>query len=98
MDRHARAPLHQRRKANSTVSRSSRPGELRFDGDSAQSRLGVGARRIDIAFTYEIAGVAVSNIQPLPHQLEAVSDCFFREPRLRFLLADDPRRGQDDYG
>ena len=38
--------------------------------------------------------VAVSNIQPLPHQLEAVYECFLREPRLRFLLADDPGAGK----
>ena len=36
----------------------------------------------------------MSNIQPLPHQLEAVYDCFLREPRLRFLLADDPGAGK----
>ena len=59
-----------------------------------QFRLGVEARRIDIAFAYEMAAVAVSNIQPLPHQLEAVYDCFLREPRLRFLLADDPGAGK----
>jgi hypothetical protein len=47
------------------------PSELRFDGDPFQFRLGVEARRIDIAFAYEMAAVAVSNIQPLPHQLEA---------------------------
>jgi len=69
-------------------------GELRFDGDPVQFRLGVEARRIDIAFAYEMAAVAVSNIQPLPHQLEAVYDCFLREPRLRFLLADDPGAGK----
>jgi hypothetical protein len=68
--------------------------ELRFDGDSGQFRLGVEARRIEIAFAYEMAGVAVSNIQPLPHQLEAVYECFLREPRLRFLLADDPGAGK----
>jgi superfamily II DNA or RNA helicase len=70
------------------------PRELKFDGDAVQFRLGVEARRIDIAFAYEMAGVAVSNIQPLPHQLEAVYDCFLREPRLRFLLADDPGAGK----
>jgi superfamily II DNA or RNA helicase len=41
-----------------------------------------------------MAAVAVSNIQPLPHQLEAVYDCFLHEPRLRFLLADDPGAGK----
>ena len=68
--------------------------ELRFDGDPVQFRLGIEARRIDIAFAYEMAAVAVSNIQPLPHQLEAVYDCFLREPRLRYLLADDPGAGK----
>ena len=41
-----------------------------------------------------MAALAVSNIQPLPHQLEAVYDCFLREPRTRFLLADDPGAGK----
>jgi superfamily II DNA or RNA helicase len=68
--------------------------ELRFDGDPMQFRLGVEARRINIAFAYEMAAVAVSNIQPLPHQLEAVYECFLREPRLRYLLADDPGAGK----
>jgi superfamily II DNA or RNA helicase len=68
--------------------------ELAFDGDPVQFRLGIEARRIEIAFAYEMAAVAVSNIQPLPHQLEAVYDTFLREPRLRFLLADDPGAGK----
>jgi superfamily II DNA or RNA helicase len=67
---------------------------LRFDGDAIQFRLGMEAHRIDIAFAYEMAAVAVSNVQPLPHQLDAVYDCFLREPRLRFLLADDPGAGK----
>ena len=68
--------------------------ELRFDGDPRQFRLGVEARRIDIAFAWDMAGVAVSNIQPLPHQLEAVYDTFLPQPHLRFLLADDPGAGK----
>jgi superfamily II DNA or RNA helicase len=70
------------------------PTDMRFQGDPIHFRLGVEARRINIAFAYEMAAVAVSNIQPLPHQLEAVYDCFLREPRLRFLLADDPGAGK----
>jgi superfamily II DNA or RNA helicase len=69
-------------------------GDLRFDGDPIEFRLGVEAKRIEVAFTYDMAAVAVSNIQPLPHQLEAVYDRFLREPRLRFLLADDPGAGK----
>jgi len=67
---------------------------LRFDGDAVQFRLGVEARRLDIAFRYEMAALAVSNIQPFPHQLEAVYDCFLPVPRLRYLLADDPGAGK----
>src|SRR6266545_2030205 len=37
--------------------------ELRFDGDPLQFRLGVEARRIDVAVSYQMAAVAVSNIQ-----------------------------------
>jgi hypothetical protein len=59
-----------------------------------QFRLGIEAQRIEMAFAYDMAAVAVSNIQPLPHQLEAVYDCFLREPRVRFLLADDPGAGK----
>ena len=68
--------------------------ELCFDGDSVEFRLGIEARRIDVAFAYDMAALAVSNIQPLPHQLEAVYDCFLTEPRLRYLLADDPGAGK----
>ncbi len=71
-----------------------RAEDLRFDGDPVRFRLGIEARRIDVAFAYDMAAVAVSNIQPLPHQLEAVYDCFLKEPRLRFLLADDPGAGK----
>jgi superfamily II DNA or RNA helicase len=65
-----------------------------FDADPHRFRLGVEAHRIKIAFTHDMAALAVSNIQPLPHQLEAVYDCFLREPRTRFLLADDPGAGK----
>lgn len=68
--------------------------ELRFDGDPLHVRLGIEARRIEIAFAHDMAAVAVSNIQPLPHQLDAVYDRLLREPRLRFLLADDPGAGK----
>lgn len=65
-----------------------------FDGDPHLFRLAVEAYRIQVAFAHDMAALAVSNIQPLPHQLEAVYDYFLREPRLRFLLADDPGAGK----
>lgn len=69
-------------------------GQLPFDADPVKFRLGIEAQRIQIAFAYEMAALAVSNIRPLPHQLEAVYDCFLTEPRLRYLLADDPGAGK----
>ena len=71
-----------------------RSGPLRLDADPHLFRLGVEAHRIKVAFEHDMAALAVSNIQPLPHQLEAVYDCFLREPRTRFLLADDPGAGK----
>jgi superfamily II DNA or RNA helicase len=71
-----------------------RSGPLRLDADPHRFRLGVEAHRIKVAFEHDMAALAVSNIQPLPHQLEAVYDCFLREPRTRFLLADDPGAGK----
>ena len=65
-----------------------------FNADPHRFRLGVEAHRIKVAFAHDMAALAVSNIQPLPHQLEAVYDCFLREPRTRFLLADDPGAGK----
>ena len=65
-----------------------------LDADPERFRLGIEARRIETAFTWDMAAVAVSNIQPLPHQLEAVLRRLHAEPRLRFLLADDPGAGK----
>lgn len=70
------------------------PDRMTFDGDPVTFRLGMESRRIEIAFAYDMAAIAVSNVRPLPHQLEAVYDCFLREPRLRYLLADDPGAGK----
>lgn len=38
--------------------------------------------------------MSVAKIDPLPHQLEAVYYYMLRQPRLRFLLADDPGAGK----
>jgi superfamily II DNA/RNA helicase len=66
----------------------------KFTGDARRFRLGVEALRIQNAFRHDMAGLAVSNISPLPHQLDAVYGSFLEEPALRFLLADDPGAGK----
>ncbi|WP_225838804.1 helicase-related protein [Streptomyces sp. NK08204] len=68
--------------------------ERSFDADAQSFRLGVEARRIRTRFQHDMGALAVSSIEPLPHQLEAVYGKFLQEPRLRFLLADDPGAGK----
>lgn len=68
--------------------------EQPYDADPESFRLGIEARRIDISFQHDMAALAVSNITPLLHQLEAVYGHFLEQPRLRFLLADDPGAGK----
>ncbi len=65
-----------------------------FDGDARRFRLGIEATRIRVGFQHDMAALAVSNIMPLPHQLEAVYGAFLEQPRLRFLLADDAGAGK----
>src|SRR5690554_4051883 len=62
-----------------------------FDGDAAKFRLGVEALRLALAYEYDpYFTLSIARVDPLPHQLEAVYDYFLRQPRVRFLLADDP--------
>jgi superfamily II DNA or RNA helicase len=51
--------------------------------------------RIRLAYAYDpYFAVSLSGIRPLPHQLEAVYGKMLPQPRLRFLLADDPGAGK----
>ena len=71
------------------------PGRATLMGDPAGFRLAAEATRIRLAHTHDPQlAVSVARIDPLPHQLEAVYHCMLRQPRLRFLLADDPGAGK----
>lgn len=51
--------------------------------------------RIRYAYSYDsYFAVSLSGIQTLPHQIEAVYGKMLPQPRLRFLLADDPGAGK----
>lgn len=64
-------------------------------GDAVGFRLAAEATRIRLAYTYDPQfAVSLARIDPLPHQLEAVYYYMLRQPRLRFLLADDPGAGK----
>lgn len=63
--------------------------------DPAQLRLLVESARIRLAYAYDQHfAVSLSGIRTLPHQIEAVYLKMLPQPRLRFLLADDPGAGK----
>lgn len=66
-----------------------------FAGRPEAFFLGVEAHRIRYAYQFDpLYAVNVSQVDPLPHQIEAVYHHILRNPRIRFLLADDPGAGK----
>jgi superfamily II DNA or RNA helicase len=66
-----------------------------FDADGAAFRLASEARRMKWAHLSDpFAAVDTSNIEPYPHQIDAVYNRFLPQKPLRFLLADDPGAGK----
>jgi superfamily II DNA or RNA helicase len=66
-----------------------------LQGNPTGFKLAAEATRIRLAYTHDPHfAVSVARIDPLPHQLEAVYHYMLRQPRLRFLLADDPGAGK----
>ena len=63
--------------------------------DPDRLRLVVESARIRLAYAYDRQfAVSLSGIRTLPHQIEAVYQRMLPQPRLRFLLADDPGAGK----
>ena len=66
-----------------------------FDADGAAFRLASEARRMRLAHLSDpYAAVDTSNIEPYPHQIDAVYNRFLEQRPLKFLLADDPGAGK----
>ena len=66
-----------------------------FDADGAMFRLASEARRMQQAHLADpFAAVDTSNIDPYPHQIDAVYNRLLAVRPLRFLLADDPGAGK----
>jgi hypothetical protein len=60
-----------------------------------QLRLLVESTRIRLAYAHDMQfAVSLPGIRTLPHQVEAVYQKMLPQPRLRFLLADDPGAGK----
>src|SRR5215472_335357 len=63
--------------------------------DAEKIRLLVESARIRLAYAHDRQfAVSLSGIRTLPHQIEAVYMKMLPQPRLRFLLADDPGAGK----
>jgi SNF2 family DNA or RNA helicase len=53
------------------------------------------AHRIRLAYQFDPQlAVSISQVDPLPHQIEAVYRYALESPRIRFLIADDPGAGK----
>jgi hypothetical protein len=69
--------------------------EAEFDGDAATYRLAAEATRIKMAGRFDpMVAVTTSDLDPLPHQIDAVYGHLLPKVPLRFLLADDPGAGK----
>jgi len=63
--------------------------------DAERLCLLIESARIRLAYAYDRQfAVSLSGIRTLPHQIEAVYQRMLPQPRLRFLLADDPGAGK----
>ena len=63
--------------------------------DAEKLRLLIESSRIRLAYAHDRQfAVSLSGIRTLPHQIEAVYMKMLPQPRLRFLLADDPGAGK----
>ncbi|MGC9014738.1 MAG: helicase-related protein [Thermoproteota archaeon] len=66
-----------------------------FSGDAEAFFLYMEGKRIRFAFQFDpLFAINVSQINPLPHQIDAVYYHILKQPRIRFLLADDPGAGK----
>jgi len=64
-------------------------------GNPTHFRLAAEAHRIRLAFQYDPHfAVSVSQVDPLPHQMDAVYSHLLTQPQIRFLIADDPGAGK----
>ncbi|MRK01386.1 DEAD/DEAH box helicase [Aeromicrobium sp. S22] len=70
-------------------------GSRSFDSSAEDFKLAAEAQRITLAGLFDpMLAVATSDVQPLPHQIQAVYDELLPRTPLRFLLADDPGSGK----
>jgi superfamily II DNA or RNA helicase len=85
--------LYRDDEARLSVEAAGRPWSMTADGELF--RLVSEARRISLAYLFDpFLAVQSSNLDPLPHQIEAVYEKMLPRQPLRYLLADDPGAGK----
>ena len=83
----------------SAVTIKSSGGMATLTGDAREFRLAAEAHRIRLAYQYDPHfAVSVSQVDPLPHQLDAVYNRLLTQPSIRYLIADDPGAGKTIMG
>lgn len=66
-----------------------------FDADGSDFRLASEARRMKWAHLSDpFAAIDTSNIEPYPHQIDAVYNILLNQHPIRYVLADDPGAGK----
>lgn len=69
--------------------------ELDFSGDAQRIFFVMEAIRFRYASLFDpLLAIHTSKVDPLPFQIEAVYGYVLRQPRIRFLIADDPGAGK----
>ncbi len=70
------------------------PAQIDFTGNARHAFLALEAKRYRYAALYDpTLAISISKVDPLPHQIEAVSQVL-KQTRIRFLIADDPGAGK----
>ncbi len=73
--------------------------EFPFCDDNQDFFLMIEALRILLAYQFDpLLALNISQIDPLPHQIEGVYDYALRSPKVRFLIADDAGVGKTIMG
>ena len=66
-----------------------------FNANPLHIFLSLEAKRYRFASLYDpLLAMNTSKVDPLPHQIEAVYGYVLKQPRIRFLIADDPGAGK----
>jgi SNF2 family DNA or RNA helicase len=77
------------------IGQSPGQGKAETPVDAEKLRLLIESARVRLAYAHDQQfAVSLSGIRTLPHQIEAVYQAMLPQPRLRFLLADDPGAGK----